>query len=710
MLGFFAATLMLSATLLFIIQPMVARMLLPMLGGSAAVWTTCMLFFQIALLAGYGYAHGLAGRISTRRWVWLHASLMVVAAATLPLSFEGALPDANAPLSWLLGTLALRVAPTFVLIAASAPMLQYWVASTNHPAAGNPYRLYAASNIGSMLALLGYPLAVEPVFGVHTQTMAFTVGYLVLAAMIVAGGRMAATSQANRREEPLATEALTWRRRGKWLLLAAVPSSLMLGVTTYITTDLVSVPLLWVAPLAIYLATFIAVFANRPRLFPSGGTPALVLGVVFSLALASSDVDFVWVALAQMLLFGLLVWALHSQLATDKPAPGRLTEFFLILSVGGAIGGGFNAAIAPALLDYAIDYHLALLVALPLLAWPIRADQLRIDPWKYIAPVLLGAIGLWELYEVGFLAPNRGTSVALVGGGLLALGALVFWKPRLLKLAGAVLVCVAAFEAADTRGLVDARRSFFGAYKVFDRESRGDTLRKFSHGTTAHGAQFLGDKEGLPTAYHHPSGPVGQILGAIPHERVAVVGLGAGAMAAYAGPGHVFDFFEIDPLVEELARQHFTYLSRCGQNCTVTIGDGRRELIANDKHYDIIFLDAYNSDSVPMHLLTKQAHEVYRAKTKDHGLIVYHVSNRYLRIASAVGVIAKDAGETCWVQLHLPSKELVRNEKVMPSMYAVVAASPDDLAPLRDTGTWQPCPVDADLWTDDFGSILRLIK
>jgi hypothetical protein len=494
------------------------------------------------------------------------------------------------------------------------------------------------------------------------------------------------------------------------LVLAAIPSSLMLGVTQFITTDLASVPMLWVIPLAIYLATFIAVFADRAFYFPAKWTPAAAILVVLALALSSSDANFFVSAGAHLMVFALLIWILHGQLAASKPAPAHLTEYFLILSVGGALGGLFNAVLAPTFMSYAIDYHLALIVALPLIVWPVVTDPFGRDPWKYLAPGLVFCAGLWMTYEVGFLAPKRGSSVALVGGILLLVAAAIYWRPSLLRYVASALVCVAAFEAADTRGLVTAERSFFGAYKVFDRESRSGTLRKFSHGTTAHGAQFVGDKEGLPTAYHHPSGPVGQILGAIPHKTVAVVGLGAGAMAAYAAPGHRFDFFEIDPLVEKIARENFTYLSRCGDSCTVAVGDGRRELASNSALYDIIFLDAYNSDSVPMHLLTKEAHELYKSKLNGDGLIVYHVSNRYLDIASAVGAIAKDAGDICWVQLHLPSKELERSEKVMPSMYAVVASKPETLEPLKTTGNWRPCPDSAALWTDDFGSILGLLK
>jgi len=711
MLQYFAATLVLSATLLFVVQPMVARMLLPMLGGSAAVWTACMLFFQVALLAGYAYAHGLAGRLSIKRWTALHLVLMTAAGLTLPFSFSQTVPDANAPLTWLLTTLLLRVAPAFVLISASAPMIQHWFASTTHVAARNPYQLYAASNVGSMVALLGYPIAIEPLLGLRHQNLVFCGGYIALGFMIAGCGVLATRNSEPRFEKTLkATESPTWNARGRWLVLAAIPSSLMLGVTTFITTDLASVPMLWVIPLAIYLATFIAVFADRAFYFPPKWTPAVAILVVLALALSSSDANFFVSAGAHLVVFALLIWILHGQLAASKPAPAHLTEYFLILSVGGALGGLFNAVLAPTFMSYAIDYHLALIVALPLIVWPVVTDPFGRDPWKYLAPGLIFCAGLWMTYEVGSLAPKRGSSVALVGGLLLLAAAVIYLKPSFLRYVASALVCVAAFEAADTRGLVTAERSFFGAYKVFDRESHTGTLRKFSHGTTAHGAQFLGEKEGLPTAYHHPSGPVGQILGAIPHKTVAVVGLGAGAMAAYAAPGHRFDFFEIDPLVEKIARENFTYLSRCGDSCTVVVGDGRRELASNSALYDIIFLDAYNSDSVPMHLLTKEAHELYKSKLRGDGIIVYHVSNRYLDIASAVGAIAKDAGDTCWVQQHRPSKELERSEKVMPSMYAVVASKPETLEPLRTTGTWRPCPQTAALWTDDFGSILGLLK
>lgn len=637
-----------------------------------------------------------------------------MAGLTLNLNLADTQPDPNAPLTWLLTTLFIRVAPTFIVIAASAPMLQYWFASTNHPNAHNPYQLYAASNVGSMAALLGYPALIEPTFGLTSQRWLFSATYALLIALIAACA-FATTKlgPAPTQQGPRLTQKspITARQRLTWVMLAAIPSSLMLGVTQYITTDLASVPLLWVLPLAAYLATFIAVFAARPHLFPTALQPALILAVPFGLALASSEVDFMLSAFFHLALFAALTWSLHSQLADRKPEPAHLTEYFLWLSIGGAIGGLLNAAIAPLLLKYAIDYQLMLVAAVLALTWPNRQkDELRLDPWKLILPPLIFAIGLWMTYEVGFLVLNRGTSLAPVAAALLAAAAAAFIRPPSLKVTAVALIAIATFEAADTRGLVAADRSFFGAYKVFDRESVNGPLRRFSHGTTTHGAQFLDHKQGLPTAYHHPAGPVGQILGAIPHQKVAVIGLGAGAMAAYASPKHPFHFVEIDPLVESIARQHFTYLKNCGPACTVTIDDGRRELARHKYTYDIVFLDAYNSDSVPMHLLTREAHQVYRASTTPNGLVVYHVSNRYLDIASAVGAIAQDTGEFCWVQLHRPSKELQRNERVMPSMYAVVAKHPQDLEPLGETGTWTPCPSLKNVWTDDYGSILEVLK
>lgn len=707
-LHLYAVTLVVSATLLFTVQPMVARMVLPLLGGSAAVWTACMLFFQLALLAGYGYAHGLAGRLKTPTWAKLHVGLLVLAGLTLPLSVGDATPDPGAPLSWLLSTLVLRVAPTFVVVAASAPMLQHWFAGSKHPDAANPYQLYAASNVGSIVALMGYPFLIEPFIGLDLQRWLFAGGFVTLVALIALCGR-ALESAPQIRAETYNTQP-SWAQRARWVGLAAIPSSLMLGVTQYLTTDLASVPLLWVVPLAIYLATFIAVFAARPRYFPVKAQPWIVLAVPLALAIASSSLDFLFAVTAHLSVFGLLTWSIHSQLAAAKPSPRHLTEYFLLLSVGGALGGALNAVLAPTFLKYAIDYQLMLMVAVLSLTWPRHDDALRLDPWRYAIPPLMFVIGFWMSYEVGFLAPKRASSVATVGFALAALGGLVFWRSSMARVAAVCLVALAAFEAADTRGLVAADRSFFGAYKVFDRDTPTGVVRKFSHGTTGHGAQFLGDKSRLPTAYHHPAGPVGQILSAVTHERVAVVGLGAGAMAAYGSPQHRFDFVEIDPLVVDIAREHFSYLADCGDACQVSVGDGRRAIAESSTMYDIIFLDAYNSDAVPIHLLTRQAHQVYRQKTNPHGIVVYHVSNRYLDIQAAVGAIAQDAGEVCWVQLHKPDKELERNELVMASMYAVVARTQADVAPLVATGKWRPCKTGGPLWTDDFGSILTIVK
>ena len=712
LVALYALTMFASAALLFVVQPMVAKLLLPSLGGSPGVWTTCMLFFQAVLLAGYAYAHLGARLLSPRRQAMLHLPLTVAAFVVLPISIPELGIDASQnPTTWLIAALILAVGLPFFVVSTSAPLLQHWFAHTHHPDRDDPYHLYAASNLGSMTSLLGYPFLIEPFLGVRAQTVAWAVVYAVFVVVVFAcattmrGARTTRATSASRAD----AAPLSWRQRLRWTVWAFVPSSLMLGVTQYISTDIAAVPLLWVLPLALYLSTFILVFSKRRVLLHDAFRhllPLLAMGVLVTATFKAP----IWIGIVLHLAnFFLLAMFFHGELARERPHPSHLTEFFLILSIGGALGGLFNAVIAPLVLDRTLDYHLVLAAAVALIA-PSRWRLLNTHGNRWVVPSVVVPICAYFLYAHDVWSLETPSSLF---GLLLLVGPVyvtaVLW-PRLENPGIGIVILFGSLSYLQTDGIIAYERSFFAAYKVFEREYEGNRVRKVSHGSTTHGSQFADpDKAATPLSYYHREGPVGQILSTFAHRDLLVVGLGAGAMSAYAGGGVTMDIFEIDPLVEELAREHFTYLSLCGEHCTVAIGDGRRLVEeAPDEKWDIIFLDAYNSDSIPTHLMTREALDLYFRKVKAHGLVVFHVSNRYLDLEGVVGALAWDGDYASVSRLHSPPKTDRRIKQVDISRYTVVARDEADLGPLAEDPDWEPTKVAEVLWTDDFTNIVSV--
>jgi SAM-dependent methyltransferase len=726
----FGTTIFVAATLLFVVQPMVARALLPALGGSSAVWTTCMLFFQVALLAGYAWAHGGTARLPLKGLVAAHLAFAALAGLTLPLSLASDVEAANAPVSWVLRTLTIAVGPTFIALAATSPLLQAWYARLGEPDSDDPYYLYAASNLGSMLALLAYPLAIEPFLGVGAQLTTWSVGFAVLVVGLASCGALtwrrgtpiARRSETSNDSDTPATKAhmpsatsVSAVRIGTWIGLAFVPSSLMLGATSHITTDLAPVPLLWVLPLAAYLGSFIIVFARRAWRIPVRVQPLFPPAILMLVALEGFDAPMAFVVGAHLVAFAAIALLFHGWLADARPEASRLTSFYLAMSVGGALGGLFNGLIAPSVFDRNVDYLFVLAIAAAVV--PVARRQLDpLRPRSGALAALLGA-GAFYLWSVGalpwppFRSAERTFEWVVALGGLGIAFSLSYWRARLHHLAFAIVFLVGGWSILHTPGAVRYDRSFYATYKVFDRTYRGLHVRKFSHGTTSHGAQYLDpDLRRTPTAYHHPSGPVGQVVERFGHDRVAVVGLGIGAMAAYPRGSERWDFFEIDPLVVTIANEDFAYLDDCGERCAVQVGDGRLLLAERpDDHYDIIFLDAYNSDSVPAHLLTVEALELYSQKLAPGGIIVFHVSNRYIDVEGVVGALAEHAGLAARTQVHYPTADQ-RRLQVRTSAYVVVAEDEKTLAPIVGDERWNVTDALDKPWTDDNSNIVGALK
>ena len=725
----YSLALLASAALLFLLEPMVGKFMLPSLGSTPEVWTTTVLFFQVVLLAGYGYAH-LTSRLPPRRQALLQLGLLALAAAVLPIGIPDARPpDDSNPIPWLLGVLAITAGPPFLVLAANGPMLQRWLAGTRHRAGRDPYFLYAASNGGSLLGLLAYPLFVERLLNLDGQGELWAVGYGA-AALLVAASAIALwrsePADAAPPPEPAASPAITWRRRLAWLALAAVPSSLMLGTTTYLTRDLSPVPLLWVVPLALYLLTLVIAFApgiNTGRLTFWGRRllPGVAIVVAYTLAIGAQQPLFALVALH---LVGLVVAGLlcHARLAADRPAVEHLTEYYLWIAVGGALGGAFNALVAPAAFPGLVEYPLALVAACLLRPAPPkkRPDILefffrdeRPTRWMDLGmPVLVGIATATIL----LLAREDDGSVPLeVRGAVVgvALGMVLNSSRRPIRFALALGAILIAAQAGATPGedVLERDRSFFGIYRVI--ESEDGRLRELYDGTTLHGAQRVGSRD--PLTYYSRVGPAGQALAALPRaatRRVAAVGLGAGALACHSRPGDDYTFFEIDPVVARIARNpdYFSYLRDCGDP-PVVLGDGRRSLERHDgPPFGVIALDAFNSDAIPVHLITREAVGLYLTRLAPRGALLLHVSNRYLDLEPVIGNIARELGLACRLQRHKPA-EFQRNRGYSASVWALLARAPDHLGPLGADRRWPACDDDpsAETWTDDYSNLLGVV-
>jgi hypothetical protein len=777
----FAAALFVSAFLLFWVQPLAGKMLLPLLGGTPAVWNTCMLFFQALLLAGYAYALALTRWLSAFAQGAVHLALLALAALALPVALNaaaaGGVPEGASPEWWLLKTLLVTVGPPFFVLSASAPLLQGWFSRTRAETASDPYYLYAASNAGSLFALLGFPVLLEPVLTLGQQSRAWSSVYgalfFLFAACAVLTFRYARKSvgTVEAKELPSASsEPLSVRRRLRWVLLAFVPSSLVLGVTTHITTDLVAVPLLWIIPLALYLLSFVIVFA-RGRTLPRGFTARVVpgTGVLVALVYLSGAAEPAWLLIPVHLLFLFAVAVVcHGQLADDRPAASRLAEFYLCLAVGGVLGGLFNAVVAPLLFNTVAEYPLIILLASylrpayrktggTLLGLRLGAkkkdesvavenetsdeqaenvdevDGGRLDVLDVLLPLSMGLLAaVLILLTHGFELSPRERAALTLGLPLFMLNH--FFAPRPLRFAlGLAAVMLAVLLFADSSGrTLHASRNFYGTHRV--EADSSDSIHWLRHGSTLHGKQFTEAAQRCePTSYYHRKGPLGSVFESLharkttadvkvdakelnprPLHRVAVVGLGAGTTAAYARAREAWTFYEIDPAIVRIAREpaYFTYLSECSAvPPNVVLGDARLRLReAPEGEYDLIVLDAFSSDAVPAHLLTREALALYLSKLAPDGVIAFHVSNRSLELERVVGGITADARLVARI-FNDPRYET--EPGLLPSTWVAVARQAEDLGPLTDDPNWQPLDATThkiELWRDDFSDVLSVFR
>ena len=716
----FVATTLTASTLLFLVQPMFAKMVLPRLGGSPAVWTTCVLFFQAALLLGYGYAHVSTTLLGVRRQALGHLVILALALFFLPLTIgDGSPPAGGNPVWWLLGVMTVRLGVPFLALSTMAPLVQRWFAALPLPSAANPYFLYAASNLGSMVALLSYPLILEPVWGTQLQSRVWSAGYallLILAAACAWTVRRCGHEPAGAQSAP---SALSWRQRSAWIALAAVPSSLMLGVTMHISTDLASIPLLWVLPLAAYLLTFILAFSTRtwiPEIAVARALPFLAAAAMLSV---SFQLNAPWLIPLHLAAFFAAAFVCHTALARSRPPAQDLTAFYVWMSFGGMLGGVFNTLVAPRIFAGVYEYPIGL--ALACLSRPAPAYRgSRLEPLGFVMAVAVMPIAVSALTWAAGQAP--------AGVGLPAVLIVAAIVPMLIFAAGNrrapfnVLMALsvgALMATASTRSALDlvfAERSFFGVSRVI--EAADHSYRLLQHGSTLHGRQNMPAGEACePQSYYGVNGPMGQVFREWPRRfsDVAVVGLGSGALSCYADPGSRWSFFEIDPLVERIARDErmFTFLRNSRGSIAVEIGDGRKKLEeAPPGAYDLVVLDAFSSDSVPAHLLTAEALGLYRSRLRPGGMIAVHISNRYLDLEPVL--TAGAAGQQLYalanLELQVPPDEAARGRTA--SHWILLSDGAGRLSALARRPGWQVARREPGVrgWTDDYSNLLTAIK
>jgi len=740
LLALYTVAIGLAAGLVFLVQPMIAKILLPRLGGSPAVWSACMVFFQAMLLLGYLYAHVVSRLLTPARAALAHTLLILLPLLTLPLSVPGEWvpPTEGWQAPWVIGVLSLAVGAPYVAVASASPLLQRWFAATGHPHARDPYFLYSASNLGSVLALCAYPLVLEPLLPSSAQSWVWATGYLGFVALVaLCAVTLARGSPQREPGESAPAEVLApsgepatpvvWTTRLRWMALAFVPSSLVLGVTHHLSTDIAAIPFLWVAPLALYLVTFIVAFARKPLLAAESATERVPL-IVVALALAFLlDVKSpIWVLVALHLLgLGVVGLACHSRLACERPPPLRLTEFYLLIALGGVLGGSFNALAGPLLFDSLLEYPIVLVAACMLRLPDPDGPASRLDRALDLGlPVLLLLVYMSLRAGLIEVLPPVGSRIAILG--VPALLCFLLRKRRLrFALGVAVLLGISHLQPGASSDpanrlfgrIVHAERTFFGVHRV--AHTRDGRFRAIFHGNTVHGLQHTDPaRRGEALVYFHRAGPLGSMLTQLGGDprlgRVAVLGLGCGSLAAYARTGQRWSFFEIDPAVERIADEHFTFLTDArarGAECPVVIGDGRLLLdrTVQDGELGVVIADAFASDSIPLHLISREALQLYLRKVRSDGLVVFNISNRYIDLTPVLAALAADQGLAARTWLDPVSSE---QDGIQASHWVVMARSESDLARvLSAAGSgWEPLPPsDARVWTDDFSNLLSVL-
>ena len=744
----FALATLLSAFLLFWVQPLFAKMVLPRLGGSSSVWTTAMLFFQATLVLGYGYVHCSDRWLSRRRQVLLHFLLLLVATLALPFSPSGESGGAgNSPIVYVLLLATTSVGLPFLALSATAPLLQRWFAANG----SDPYFLYAASNLGSMAALLFFPTLIEPTLAIQPQTVVWQGGYLLLVVLLGLCGWLAVRWAWKESADALYLEpgqaAITLSTRLAWVFWAFLPSSAMLGVTSHVTSDIAPAALFWVVPLALYLLSFVVVFSRLRRILP----PAGLAWAIVVLALAALAVRY-WGgdrtfdrALVSILLNLLWFFAaaclLHGFLYQSRPQPARLTEFYFWSACGGALGGIFNGIAAPLIFHQVLEYYL-LLVAIAAIALrlalvnlvtgkPISTPETRRVVWTFVVLLLLFLLA--DRVLAGAVTPELRSGVVLYSLVAMVITLLVAVRRRQAKawrVAILVIVAIAGgmYLSIQDYGNLYLARSFYGSMRVKERRDLNEVpYHLLLHGSTRHNMQRFGsdpERNREPLMYFHRHGNIGNAVTALRNHldrplRFAIAGLGAGAMSAYTEVGDEMVFYEIDPEVVTLATDPalFTYVAEAQGNIEIVVGDARLQLAqAPDRHFDLIHLDAFCGDAVPVHLLTTEAIALYLRKVKADGMVLFHLSNRYLDLPRVLQGMELPKGYSLYYgsRYHVERPEGTMALSGLFSHSQVVLLARDEAFPeaITDSPRWRYLPPDPEIrpWTDDYSNLFQIFR
>ena len=742
----FALPIGLSAFLLFSVEPLVGRLVLPVFGGTPAVWATTLFFFQAVLLLGYLYGHVSVTRLG-RFGPPLHLALAGIAFVALlnaPSALGQLRDEAVTPSINLVGILVAVIGLPAFVITATTPLLSGWFNAVRDEDHGDPYWLYALSNAGSLLALLAYPLLIEPRLGLGSQRGVWAFGYAVLVAMIAWAAWRALPEIIRRprgyfreteligaearQAQAVAKSDIHWPRRLRWLLLGAVPSGLLSAVTNFIATDLVSAPFLWVIPLAIYLISFIVAFSPRAGRVVSVAA-ALVPGAVTLLWVpygSAGGWPILILLVVELLAFAIVAIGLHGRLAQDRPDPAHLTEFYLVISTGGALAAAFVAILAPNVFPDIWELPILLvgaLVALALLAPPQTANAVapgekrgldfgpfvaglptRLGPYAFAAVIL--AAGLLAL---GAHAALPGIRWLLVGALVLAVGG----RPWFLALGTALVLVLATLVLKPSAEFRD--RSFFGVTEVIRSDDGG--LVVLMNGTTVHGMQLTDPADRrTPVSYYDAPGPMGDIFrigansAATDPKHVGVVGLGAGGLSAYVDNWMSATFFEIDPIVIEAATdtRYFTYLEDTPGSPRIVLGDARLSLVNEpDATYDLLVMDAFSSDAIPIHLITQEAIRDELRTVAPDGVLAFNISNRYWDLSPAIAAAVQAEGASAFVKYGTGGG--AERPYLLPSRWLVATRDLERINAFRASG-WQDVIPAVRPFTDDYADLLSYLK
>jgi hypothetical protein len=727
----YTVAIFVSALLLFSVQPLFTKMVLPRLGGSPAVWSVAMVFFQSLLLGGYLYAHFLTQLPGRAAAVAIHLLLLIAALTALPLAIASGWgePPSSGYAVWLLGLFAVSIGLPFFALAANNPLLQAWFVRTGHPGGRDPYFLYASSNIGSFLALLSYPVLLEPMFSLRTQNLLWTGGYGLLILLIAACGvlllRSPDVAVASTNDDQANAPAPPWALRARWIFLAAVPSGLLIAVTAHISTDVAAAPLLWVLPLSLYLLTWVLVFQSRP-LLPHWLMlllqPVAIAGVIILLAIGGEQ-NLLLTLGGHQLCFFIIAMACHGELARTRPAARYLTGFYVALSFGGMVGGLFAGLIAPFTFSWIAEYPI--LIALAVLCRPPAEERWSpLIRWYWLVLAIVAVVWLLPAFSPGKLFDwVKDQRIAIIGA-CAALSMLLAILPRASRakvFATVVLALVLLRAYPADQGRVETVRSFFGVHKIV--VTPGGQYHVLMHGTTIHGAERVQNNDGTPItgrpepiSYYHKDGGIGRAITAIRARkggpiRVAVIGLGAGTLTCASLPGENWRFFEIDQTMVDTARdpKYFTFIKNCEPDLQPVIGDARLTFAKEpDGLYDLIIVDAYSSDAIPIHLATQEAMKIYKDKLAPQGAVLMHVSNRHLELASVVVGIADANDLKSWVYNEDSGRD---DEYIFTTAVVISAREEADVGSLASSEQWVLTEANNNqrVWTDDYSNILGAV-